>query len=61
MKTNTNYRTSRKVIPYRPRKAATYPNAATTKDLLDRVLDYAVTAAASAGIVTVLVCLITFF
>lgn len=61
MKTNANYRTNSKVIPYRPSKAAAYPNAATTRDILNRVLDYAVTAAASAGIVTVLVCLITFF
>lgn len=61
MKTKTAYRANSKVIPYRPRKAAMYPNAATVRDILGKVLDYALTAAASAGIVTVLVCLFTFF
>ena len=61
MKTNANYRTNSKVIYYRPRKAAHYPNAATAAEILNKILDYALTAAASAGIVTVLLCLFTFF
>ena len=61
MKTNTIYRRNDKVIRYRPQKASIYPNAASAKDTLDKMLDYALTAAASAGIITVLVCLFTFF
>ncbi len=60
MKSNTNYNKA-KVIPFHVRKAVQYPNAATAADILSRVVDYALTAAASAGIVTVLVCLFTFF
>ena len=61
MKTPTIYTRNSKVIPYKPRKAPIYPNAASQREILDKVLDYALTAAASAGIVTVLVCLFTFF
>lgn len=61
MKTNTTCRTNNKIIRYNPRKAAIYPNAATPREILDKALDYALTAAASAGIVTILVCLFTFF
>lgn len=61
MKTNTTYRRSSKIIRYNPRKASLYPNAATQREILDKVLDYALTAATSAGIVTILVCLFTFF
>lgn len=61
MKTNTSYTGARKVIPYRPSRAAAYPNAATTKDILGRLLDYTLTVATSAGIVTILLCLLTFF
>ena len=60
MNTNTNYNKA-KVIPFPARKAAPFPNAATAGDILARVIDYALTAAASAGIVTVLLCLFTFF
>ncbi len=61
MKTNYNHKASAKVIPYRCANAAHYPNAASTRDILNRALDYVLTAAASAGIVTALVCLLTFF
>lgn len=61
MKTNTIYRTNNKTIRYKPRKAATYPNAATQREILSKALDYVLTAATSAGIVTILLCLFTFF
>ncbi|MBQ2785328.1 MAG: hypothetical protein IJF02_02340 [Oscillospiraceae bacterium] len=61
MKTNTTYRRNSKIIRYTPRKASFYPNAATPRELLNKALDYALTAATSAGIVTILVCLFTFF
>lgn len=49
-----------KVIPFR-RKAPAYPNAAERGYFAHRLLDYALTAATSAGIVTALMCMITFF
>ena len=61
MKTTANYRSNAKVIPYRAQKAIHYPNAATKQDLLNRTLDYLLTAATSAGIVTALICLFTLF
>ncbi len=61
MKTANKYTANYKVIPYRPRKRAIYPNAASAKDVLNRVLDCILTAAASAGIITALMCLFTFF
>ena len=61
MKTNTTYRRNNKVIRYNPGKASLYPNAATQQEILEKALDYALTAATSAGIVTILVCLFTFF
>ena len=50
-----------KVIPFRRRKAPAYPNAAEAKYYLDKTLDYVLTAVTSAGIVTALACMITFF
>ncbi len=61
MKQNQKYTVNSKVIVYRPARKTAYPNAASTRDILGRVLDLAVTAAASAGIVTALMCLFTFF
>lgn len=61
MKVNTNDRKSNKIIHHNPRNVSVYPNAATPREILDKALDYALTAAASAGIVTVLICLFTFF
>jgi len=59
MKTTNKYNT--KVIHYHPRRAAQYPNAATARDVFNRVVDYILTAVTSAGIVTILACLFTFF
>ena len=56
-----NYNKTRsRVIPFR-RKAPTYPNAAERGYLAHRLLDYALTAVTSAGIVTALMCMFTFF
>ena len=43
-----------KVIPFRSRKAPAYPNAAQRGYRMGLVLDYAVTAAATAGFVSAL-------
>ena len=61
MKTNITYRRNTKIIRYSPRKVSLYPNAATPREILDKALDYVLTAATSVGIVTILVCLFTFF
>ena len=49
----------RKVIPYRPKKARLYPNAAQQEDRIHKILDGMMTGAVSAGIVTALMFLIT--
>ena len=54
-------KTNGKVIPFRRRRAPAYPNAAERGYLAHRLLDYALTAATSAGIVTALMCMVTFF
>ena len=61
MKAHKNYKGNRKVIPYPYARAAAYPNAATTRQLIDKTIDFVITAATSAGIVTVLLCLFTFY
>lgn len=48
------YTSSTKVIPFRSRKASRYPNAAQRKYILDRAVDYALTAVTSAGLITAL-------
>lgn len=50
---------TRKVIPYRPKKALIYPNAAQREDRIHKILDGMLTGAVSAGIVTALMFLIT--
>ena len=50
-----------KVIYYRPKKAALYPNVASRREQINRMVDYVLTAATSAGFVTILLCLFTFF
>lgn len=54
-------KTNSKVISFRRRRAPAYPNAAERGYLAHRLLDYALTAATSAGIVTALMCMFTFF
>ena len=49
------------VIPFRRRRAPAYPNAAERGYFVHRLLDCALTAATSAGIVTALMCMFTFF
>jgi hypothetical protein len=56
-----HHKTTGKVIPFRRRRAPAYPNAAERGYLAHRLLDYALTAATSAGIVTALMCMFTFF
>lgn len=53
--------TTGKIISFRRRRAPAYPNAAERSYYAHRLLDYALTAAASAGIVTALMCMFTFF
>ena len=49
-----NRSTSRKVIPFRSSAAPAYPNQAMRSYRISRVLDYAVTAAATVGFVSAL-------
>ena len=59
MKQTISYSNPRKVIPYRPQKALSYPNAAQREDRIHKILDGMLTGAVSAGIVTALMFLIT--
>lgn len=59
MKQTITCPTHRKVIPYRPRKALIYPNAAQRADRIHKILDCMLAGAVSAGIVTALMFLIT--
>ncbi len=51
MKTKNKQNT--KVIPFPRHRCPTYPNAADTKYFVDRLIDYALTFATAAGIVSV--------
>lgn len=61
MNTINHRKSTSKVIPFRRRRVPAYPNAAERGYFAHRLLDYALTAATSAGIVTALMCMITFF
>lgn len=61
MKSAVHNRNSGKVIPFTLRKAAVYPNAASTGYFLNKILDCLLTAASSAGIIAALMFLITYF
>lgn len=50
-----------RIIPYRSRRGPAYPNAAEQRYRLEKVLDWALAAATSAGVVTALLALITLF
>ena len=56
-----NRKSTGKVITFRRRRAPAYPNAAERGYLANLLLDYALTAATSAGIITALMCMFTFF
>lgn len=56
-----HHKNAGKVIPFRRRRAPAYPNAAERGYFAHRLLDYALTAATSAGIITALMCIFTFF
>lgn len=61
MKQNIHCNHQAKVIPFHVKKAPAYPNAAHRGYTLEKLLDYALAAVTSAGFVTALLCLITFF
>ena len=61
MKSTVQNRNSGKVIPFTPRKAAVYPNAAGVGYFLNKLFDCLLTAASSAGIIAALMFLITYF
>ena len=49
----TKNKRNNKVIPFPQHRCPAYPNAADTKYLIDRLVDYALTFATAAGIVSV--------
>ena len=61
MKSAVHNQNTAKVIPFAPRKAAVYPNAAGAGYFLNKILDCLLTAASSAGIIAALMFLITYF
>lgn len=61
MNKQTHRKPATTVIPFRVSKVPAYPNAAERGYFAHRLLDYALTAATSAGIVTALMCMFAFF
>lgn len=60
MKTRIYPTAPSKVIPFRQRKAPAYPNAAERTYYANKALDYILSAATGAGMLTALICIFAF-
>lgn len=61
MKSTVTYRRPAKVIPFKNRKTPVYPNAAESRYFVNKILDYLLTAASSAGVIAALMFLFVYF